>query len=126
MTARDVIAAAMSEDELQSRITSGTRREPGLCAQLGLMYFHAYDSRRSPHGWPDLVIARPHTAGYPGGAVLFAELKSQSGKVTPQQEAWLEALQFAGCETRCWRPSDLLSGEIARHLAALAGMAVPL
>ena len=76
MSARDVIAAAMSEDELQSRITSGTRREPGLCVQLGLMFFHAYDSRRSPHGWPDLVIARPHTAGYPGGAVLFVELKA--------------------------------------------------
>jgi len=116
------MASAMSEADLQLRITSGTRREPGLCAQLGLIWYHPHDSRRSPHGWPDLVIARRHVKGYSAGAALFAELKSENGKVTPEQEEWLEALTWAGCTTRVWRPGQLLDGTIARELAALAGM----
>jgi hypothetical protein len=118
-----VLAAAMTEAELQLKVTSGTGREPGLCAQLGLKWFHVHDSRRSPSGWPDLVIARHHVHGHPWGAVVFRELKAQAGKVTPAQEAWLEALTWAGLDAGVWRPSDLLSGRIARELAAVAGLA---
>lgn len=121
-----VLANAMSEAELQVKITSGTSREPGICAQLGLKWFHVHDSRRSFSGWPDLVIARRHVHGYDDGAVIFRELKCEDGKVTPPQEEWLEALQWGGCNTGVWRPSDLLSGRIARELAALAGLAVHL
>ena len=53
---------------------------------------------------------------------MFRELKTERGKVTPGQEAWLEALTFAGFDTGVWRPAQLLDGTIARELAALAGI----
>jgi hypothetical protein len=45
-------------------------------------------------GFPDLVLAR-------GGVVLHVELKSEKGKVRPEQSEWLAEL---GGEI--WRPSD--------------------
>lgn len=66
----------------------------------GFRYYHTHDSRRSPSGFPDLVLARPPF-------VIFAELKRASGEVSPTQKSWLEAL---GCcthpETYLWRPDD--------------------
>ena len=49
-------------------------------------------------GFPDLVLAR-------GGRIIFAELKSEKGKPTPEQQAWLEALNW-GAEAYVWRPDD--------------------
>jgi hypothetical protein len=40
--------------------------------------------------------------------LVFAELKSERGKLKPEQEAWLEALrQVPGVEVHVWRPSDM-------------------
>ncbi len=51
-------------------------------------------------GFPDLVLVRPPE-------IVFAELKAASGRVSSEQEAWLEALsRCEGIETRLWRPSD--------------------
>lgn len=47
-------------------------------------------------GLPDLILAR-------GGHVLLAELKTEKGKPTPEQAAWLTCLGEHG---RLWRPSD--------------------
>jgi hypothetical protein len=47
-------------------------------------------------GLPDLILAR-------AGVVILAELKSATGKPTPEQAAWLAA---AGENGRLWRPSD--------------------
>lgn len=47
-------------------------------------------------GFPDLVLAHRRTR-----RVLFAELKRDTGRVTPEQTEWLEAL---GGEV--WRPAD--------------------
>jgi hypothetical protein len=58
-------------------------------------------SKWSERGWPDLAMVRPPH-------LVFAELKSESGRVTVHQERWLALL--AGCpgvETYLWRPSDL-------------------
>ena len=52
----------------------------------------------------------------------FRELKTQRGKVTPEQRAWLDVLTLAEQNADVWRPADLLSGRIARELAALAGL----
>lgn len=49
-------------------------------------------------GFPDLVLVRDR--------VLFVELKSGSGQLTDEQEAWLEALLLADVDIRVWRPSD--------------------
>lgn len=61
--------------------------------------YHVYDSRRSYSGFPDLVLVRER--------VVYAELKSQAGKVSATQQEWLDALTKAGAECHVWRPSDL-------------------
>ncbi|MBA2692327.1 MAG: VRR-NUC domain-containing protein [Rubrobacter sp.] len=51
-------------------------------------------------GFPDLVLVR-------GARLVFAELKSEGGKLRPEQREWLEALsRCEGVEARLWRPSD--------------------
>ncbi|MCJ7829360.1 MAG: VRR-NUC domain-containing protein [Dehalococcoidia bacterium] len=49
-------------------------------------------------GFPDLVLVRER--------VVYAELKSEKGKVSDAQWAWKDALQMAGKEIYVWRPSD--------------------
>jgi hypothetical protein len=63
--------------------------------------YHAYDSRRSEPGWPDLVLAKPERP------LIIAELKSRRGKVSVAQRGWLEVLgRSTGLEVRLWRPGD--------------------
>ena len=50
-------------------------------------------------GFPDLVLVR-------GNRLLFAEIKSQKGKVTVEQQAWLDALGVGLVEVYVWRPGD--------------------
>lgn len=52
-------------------------------------------------GFPDLVLAHP-TRG-----VLFAELKTAIGRVSPQQTEWATVLTAAGAEYHLWRPRDI-------------------
>lgn len=59
------------------------------------LFFHTYDSRKSDKGFPDCVIVRD-------GFLIFAELKVQSeskGKVTPNQQVWLDALGIVSDES---------------------------
>ncbi len=103
----DKLTAAMSEAELDRAV----RR---ILADLpGLRCYHTYDSRRSPHGFPDLVIAGEH-------GVLWRELKRETGRLTLPQIGWLDVLTAAGQDAGTWRPSDLICGRIARELAGLA------
>jgi hypothetical protein len=60
-------------------------------------------------GWPD--VAMWHETAR---RLLFAELKSESGKTTAEQLAVLASLAAAGAEVHLWRPSDW--DEIARTL----------
>jgi len=51
-------------------------------------------------GWPDLVLVRPPR-------LIFAELKSESGKVKPHQTEWLDVLRLLPqTEVFVWQPSD--------------------
>ena len=50
-------------------------------------------------GWPDLVLVRR-------SRIVYAELKSETGRLSPEQDEWLEALAAAGGECWVWRPSD--------------------
>ena len=56
-------------------------------------------------GWPDLCLARE----MPDGScdIIFAELKSQIGKLSPEQKGWMEILS-KNPATQCfvWKPSD--------------------
>lgn len=103
---------AMSEGDLQTNIVDTVRK-------LGGLVYHTHDSRRSAKGFPDLVIVFPRT-----GALLFVELKSDTGMPTPEQVQWLEALQRAARiavrEVYLWRPDDWLSGHIVETLTRCA------
>lgn len=50
-------------------------------------------------GFPDLVLIR-------GSRLVVAELKTNRGRVRPEQSEWLAAFVTAGAETYLWRPSD--------------------
>ena len=51
-------------------------------------------------GYPDLTLVRD-------GRLLFVELKSEAGRVSPEQRIWLAELSSVpGVEVFCWRPSD--------------------
>jgi hypothetical protein len=52
-------------------------------------------------GWPDLVLWRPRKGG-----LIFAELKSNEGKVSRAQREVLDSLSSAGATTAVWRPTD--------------------
>jgi hypothetical protein len=112
-SAIEVLAAAMSEDDLLVSVTCGTRSRPGLCKLYGLKWYHPWSSKNSVSGWPDLACAGP-------GGIVFAELKTQRGRVSPAQREWITALEHAGQAVFVWRPEDFLSGGIQRELAAIA------
>ena len=101
----------MTETELLYAITSGSQKRPGLCAQLGIRWYHAHDSRRSVPGWPDLVLV--------GNSIIFRELKSATGTLRPEQHDWRDVLCVAGADWAIWRPADLESGRIEAELCAL-------
>jgi hypothetical protein len=49
-------------------------------------------------GFPDLVLVRDR--------VVFAELKSERGRLAPAQIMWRDRLLAAGAEWHVWRPAD--------------------
>ncbi len=82
------------------------RRVVDFAEANGWTTFHAYDCRRSAAGWPDRVFVRER--------VVYAELKSEKGRLTPEQVAWVARLLRAGAEVHVWKPADW--AEIVRML----------
>lgn len=96
----------MTEAEFQSNVTQ-------LAATLGWHIHHDRGDYREciggDAGFPDLVLAR-------AGRVIFAELKSATGHLTPSQADWLTQLGSGQTvETYLWRPADI--DEIAKLLS---------
>lgn len=75
---RAALLGTVSERELQAHLVAVARRE-------GWRVYFVWDSRHSPAGWPDLALVR-------GGTLLFLEVKSETGRLTPAQEDCLAAL----------------------------------
>ena len=95
----------MTESELQGAVID-------LAQTFKWRTYHTHDSRRSAAGFPDLVMVRAER-------LIFAELKSEKGRVSIDQIHWLNALADSGCaEVAVWRPADWTSGEIERVLRA--------
>lgn len=89
----------MSEARFQADIID-------LFTRTGWKHHHAHDSRRSVPGLPDLLLVhRKH-------GIVFAELKTDRGRTTPEQDAWIEALNVAsraqggGTCAVVWRPAS--------------------
>lgn len=84
---------ATSERDFQAMVVE-------IAQLLGWTTYHTFDSRRSDAGFPDLVLVR-------GDRLVFAELKSATGRVSAAQAAWLDQLRVVpGVEVFLWRPAD--------------------
>lgn len=103
---RTGLRMAQSEESFQRAVMD-------LCAHMGLLVFHSGDSRRdSTAGFPDLVIVGKH-------GIVFAELKSEKGRVRPEQIAWLTALAQARATAVIWRPQDIKTRRIVNQLRSI-------
>ena len=60
-------------------------------------------------GYPDLTLV------HQSRGVIFAELKSDIGRLSTGQKVWLDTLDLAGVENHVWRPKDL--DAISKRLA---------
>ena len=110
----------ISERDLQRTVLD-------MCAVYGLRVAH-FRPARTDYGWrtpveadgagfPDLVIAGP-------GGVLFRELKSDRGRLSPDQRMWQAVLADAGADVAVWTPAELSDGTIAAALRRLAAVEV--
>ena len=73
-----------------------------LAKLFGWKYYHTWRSFHSPAGFPDCVFVRRER-------LIFAELKSEKGTVSPKQQEWLDALGNTGnkdVQVYLWRPGD--------------------
>lgn len=69
--------------------------------QHGWLVYHTHDSRGSEPGFPDIVATN-------GEQLLFSELKSNKGKLTMEQQQWLELLRrIPNLDVHLWRPSHM-------------------
>lgn len=101
---RRLLGRAMTEKQWQATVMDAAAR----CGWRTAHFRRAQNARgdwRTPvagdgAGWPDLVMLR-------GDRVIVAELKTATGRVEPDQRAWLDAWRAAGAEVHVWRPGDL-------------------
>lgn len=102
---RMALLEQMSETTFQSEVI-------GMASDLDWYAFHHPDSRKDTKaGLPDLTLLHLRT-----GRIIFAELKTMTGRLRPSQRRFLEAaLLDSSNELALWRPSDL--EEIALILA---------
>lgn len=110
----------MTEADLLAEVTA-------LCDRLGLLWHHDPDPHRfglrrirewfrarGRPGFPDLVIAGP-------GGYLFAELKSDDGDTSAEQDMWAFYLtRDEANRWTLWRPADCTSGRIRNELHRLS------
>lgn len=91
------LQAAVPLDEMLEK--DWQRTVVDLAKQLGWITYHTYNSRRSTHGFPDLVLVRDR--------VIYLELKREQGGLTDDQKTWMRKLRAAGAEAYVARPRDL-------------------
>ena len=103
-------AAAMTEAELEEQIRDA-------CKKLGVIRIHIYHARGTTPGVPDDILIGAR-------GVLWRELKTMRGHVSPAQRAMGEALLAAGQDFAIWRPEDWFSGRIRLELMAISGLKV--
>lgn len=78
-------------------------------------FYHTHDSRKSAPGFPDCVLVK-------GRRLIFAELKTATGKLSPPQVLWLAALKrVPGVEVYLWTPADWHDGTIEKVLSGEGG-----
>lgn len=95
----DVISRARELGyEVYHHTTTGTR-----CGNCGEYVGQTSKGRiLTSKGFPDLVMARDDPA-----RLIYAELKSRTGKHTKEQRLWQGLLEASGAEYYTWRPENL-------------------
>ena len=84
--------APISERDWQKRVTKWAK-DLGWTVQT--TYFSPYSSR----GILDLSMCRPPR-------FILAELKTDRGKLRPEQREWIDLVGKCGIEVFVWKPSD--------------------
>lgn len=89
------LSAAMSEAQLQDAIIEAAKLYGWRCAHFRpAMTVRGWRTPvQGDAGFPDLVLARL-------GKVMFLELKREGGRVSPDQQAWLNDLDTDS--PHCW------------------------
>ena len=100
---RALPAPTFTEKQWQAQVVAEARR-------FGFQVLWTHDSRHSPAGMPDLVLIHPQRR-----IVAFRELKTDRGKLGPEQRAVIDALAEAGADVAVWRPAQ--ATEIWRWIA---------
>ena len=80
----------MNEKQFQQQVRD-------LSLIMGWQVYHTWNSIHSPAGFPDVCLVRE-------SRLIFAELKTDSGKITPAQQGWLDSLKKTKAEVYIWRP----------------------
>lgn len=101
LTPQEKALRSITEKDWQNTVTV-------LLTAYGWRWWHGADNRPGLNGrvqnikagLPDIIAAR-------GDRLIFAELKRETGKTTPEQDIALTALGAAGAETYVWRPRDI-------------------
>jgi hypothetical protein len=97
----DLLSLRSTEAEFSTQVE-------GLLSLCGWRWHHSRPAR-TKDGWvtpisgdaglPDIIAVR-------GTELIWIELKSETGRVSPDQKLWIEALRAAGQRVYVWRPSD--------------------
>jgi hypothetical protein len=82
----------MRERDYQAIIVQAAR-------YAGWRVFWTWNSMHSPKGWVDLFMLK-------GGKALAYEVKTEKGRIRPEQLECLALLQAAGIPARIVRPAD--------------------
>jgi len=99
LTEEDKYYREQSERQFQAFVIARAKNN-------GWKYYHPPDNRPVNgkvqqgivKGFPDLTLVK-------GSRLVFAELKTETGRVAPEQKEWLSMLEAAGAEVYVWRPS---------------------
>ena len=109
----------MSESQLYDLVV-GSEEKPGLALVYHWRVAH-FRPALTAKGWRTPVSA--HGKGFPDllmvrdMSLIAVELKSNRGKLSPEQLAWIDALENALTPVYVWRPADWHSGSILRTLS---------
>lgn len=104
---RELMLGSVAEEHFQRDVVT-------YAESHGWLWNHNPDSRKSKAGLPDLILIR--CAGNDEDwRLIFAELKTEKGKVREKQRLWLAALNRVASLTAghvqvfLWRPHDFES-----------------
>ena len=113
------VTDTMSEEQLQSAIIE-------LAHSLGYMVAHFRPARVMVHGM--MTYRTPVSADGKGffdlvlvgwGRIIASEIKSEKGKLSPEQVKWARQWEASGGLYYLWRPSDWLNDTISKVLGGL-------